>query len=329
VLQPKLELLTSRLPLSNINSASIIPDNGYMSVANKQKWITLARNMLKNPVALATEFERLLQTKQPVPPQVMSLAITSFGRLAQGLRILDLMTEEVSRGAFTPQLRHVTNLITALGQSNEYEAVLVLYQLLLESHYDNITFVAVVDVLARSYHLDLIQKLWYDWRNMENCPPPTINFFTTLCEAYLRGRRFDLFQEAEEERRRLYQEAVSQNKWSRIAVLQTTPKHCTHVSRLLRLRWFKRLPSTIPQHLRDNLAQNLDSWSQIRKVLPGSPLTKAEREKWEIDLDFWISVNSQYGSERIADGQGITSDTSDDQDLWDDSWLCEDLEDQL
>ena len=264
------------------------------------------KQLLEPPVSaekVVRTFESLYDPNRAVPATLMNVVISAYGKLELGHRILDLVVEETRKGAFVPQVRHLTNLIGALGRSGDLEASLVLYDLMIPLEIDCVTLISIVDVLSRQRQPDLAFQLWKIWKTSTRFYP-ILNVYTTLSEAAIRARRFKLFQESELEARRAYHEAVDAKRLAKISDSQYTPKHCIHLSRLLHCYWFPRLRPIMPQTQKLNVESTLKTWIAIRPNLPGSPLSSREIIEWEKDVDSWISCNDLY-----APSEDVTLDT--------------------
>jgi len=273
-----------------------------------------------SPEKLTKTFERLYDPHRSIPPSLMNVIIGAYGKMELGHRILDVVVQETKKGLFVPQTRHLTNLIGALGRSGDLDAALTLYYLMIPLDIDCVTFISMVDVLSSSHHPDLAFSLWKDWQHSAHCYP-ILNVFTTLSEAAIRANRFDLFQEAEMAARELYHKAVAEKRLARIADSQYTPKHCIHVSRLLKRFWYPMLRPITPEQLKESVKMSLQAWINVRSALPGSPLTAPEISQWEADVDAWMSCNDLYAPSKDAAHEERLNAMDIGDDLEDDDWL--------
>lgn len=257
-------------------------------------WQNVIEKSGTSPKSVVERFEAVLSKSQPVPPRLINVIISAYGRLQLGHRVLQIIVGEVEKGLFVPQRRHLTNLIGALSRSGDLESVLALYKLMEPHGIQCVTFITLIDSLSRANYPELIYPLWKEYQTQAQ-EWPVMNLYTTICEASIKANLFDVFREAELQARHDYKEALASKSLSRIASSQLTPKHCIFISELLRTRWLTTLRPIIPQSILDDATQELSKWRTIRPALPGVPLNATEIQAWHDDIDKWTELEARYG----------------------------------
>lgn len=289
------ESLVKKLQLlaKNAQPNAIIPRRrGSASPSTSGSWEAISKVSTDRPTEALELFEKVYEHgKKAIPAWVVPLLVSASGKVQKVERLIDVLVSEVESGRLVLQQRHLTQLISSLGSSNQLEPALALYELL---EPNEVTFTAMLDVITRyPDEISRAKTLWQNLKQKKAGETFDINLYTTLSELTLSHHKFDWYQEVEQECRSNYHIAVSKNSTALIAKSCYSPKHCIHVSGLLRRNWLPTLPLDHSSDLYASLYSRCRAWEAIRQSKPGNPLTPQEIERWEQDVDFWLANMEQ------------------------------------
>lgn len=288
----KLKYLVSKASENRVVSTTLNRDVLVHSRSHNV-WNEVYHMKAQNPKEIVIEIERLYEGTGEISPSVLPAMLSAYGKTNNVNRLVDILVTEVDRNQLQLQWRHLTQLISSLGRSQNISCAMALYDLLAPKYQSSIVLNSIVDALSHNHRPDLAKRVSHEWL-LKHPRIHDINMYTTLAEAALKHHQFDWFQSIELDCRNNYHSALSSNRVALVSSSQYSPKHCVHVSSLLRRNWLPTLDIPKSSHSYRTVSISLAQWNHIRPSLPGNPLKKEEIDRWESDVDQWLVVLREH-----------------------------------